>query len=99
MSRAITKEEARETFLEQIKTIVDYWSELEQPKSVKDRCDGVAFSILAMIDGCSVGIPALDISISPHPDDKQYHIDNGENWYEDGMVINDDCLLHEIMHR
>ena len=96
MSRAYTKEEAREFLLEQIRDIADYWSKAEN-SSVKDKCDWVAFSILNIFDGCSGGFGcAIDLSLSPHPDDKQYLIDEDENYFESGMVINDDCMLHEL---
>lgn len=99
MSRAHTKEEARELLLDQIREICDYWSKVESA-SIKDKCDGVAFSILNVFDGCSGGFGcALDISLSPHPDDKQYLIDEDENYFEYGMVINDDCMLHEFFYK
>jgi hypothetical protein len=39
----------------------------------------------------------MDISLSPHPDDKEYHKSLHEDWYEDGMIINDcDYELHHM---
>jgi len=91
--RAKTAEEVRNIFLTHIKDLVRYWSELPN-KSDYERCDGVAFSILSMIDGCGVVLPAMDIHLHPHPDDKEYHKSQGEDWYENGMWIND-TMLHE----
>lgn len=96
MSRAKTTEEARLNFLDQIRGLTDYWANLSGDHDAKYRCEGVAFSMLSLIDGCS-GMPAMDISLAPHEDDKQFHIDNDENWYEPGMVIND-CMLHDLWH-
>lgn len=60
-------------------------------------CDGVVFSILNIIDGMSGGFPcAIDLAMSPHPDDKDYYIGNEEQWIEQGQVINDDVMLHEL---
>jgi hypothetical protein len=52
---------------------------------------------LAMFDGCSMGIPALNITPSPAPEDKEFHRSEGENWW-DPVVINDDSSLHEELH-
>lgn len=90
-----TKEESREMVLSNIRGIVSYWDNLEGRSSQTDRLEGVAFSMLTMIDGCS-NLPAMDITIRPHEDDKQYSINNGERWFKDGTVINDDCHLHDI---
>lgn len=96
MSKAKTVEEVRETFLDQIRFLAHYWAR-QKPNSSREACDGLAFSILNIFDGTS-GLPAFDIIVRPHPDDKQYHIENGEDYYEDGMMIND-CHLHEMYYR
>lgn len=92
MSREYTAEEAREHLLDSVRSIVDYWT-VAPNQTDRERCEGVAFSILTLLDGCS-DAPAFDLSVSPHPDDKQFHVDNGENYYADGMVINE-TMLHE----
>lgn len=95
--RAYTPEEVRAMVLSHIRELSRYWATLPEPKTVRERCDGLAFSILVMFDGGSLGLPALNVSLSPHPDDEAYHKDHGENWFEDGMVIND-CQLHELFY-
>lgn len=92
MSKAKTVEEVRTEFLEQVKVISGYWANLPD-KTDKERCEGVAFSILNIIDGSSC-LPAFDLLVSPHEDDKQFHIDEGEDYYEPKMMIND-CMLHD----
>lgn len=65
-------------------------------------CEGVAFSILGLLDGVSVGIPGFALVPSPHPDDMQYHKDNGENWYPSEEVtkdIREDVMLHEEFYK
>ena len=93
--RAYTKEEVRELFLAIIQDNARYWAELPG-LTPQERCDGVAFSILAAIDGSVVGFPAVDLVLSPHQDDENDAMENGANWFKQGMVINDDCMLHEI---
>ena len=93
MSRAKTAEEVRKELLESIRVLVGYWSRQNMPEL--EKIEGVAFSILNIIDGTSRGLPSIDLTLRPHPDDKQYAIDNGDDYYEDGMVINADCYLHD----
>lgn len=93
MSRAKTADEVREEFLYQVKVISNYWASIPG-KTDKERCKGVAFSILNILDGTS-SLPAFDLLVSPNEDDKQFNIDEGENYYEPKMMIND-CMLHEL---
>ena len=96
-SRVKTVEEARKAFLTQAHIIADYWAKLPD-LTPQRRCDGVVFSMLNIFDGTDASLPAMDISLRPHPDDKEYSKEEERNWYEDGMVINDDCHLHELYY-
>lgn len=96
MSRELTPEEVRNQFLEHVRNVVDYWASLDN-QTAKERCEGVAFSMLNIFDG-STSLPAFDIVVKPHPDDKQYCIDNDEDYMPDGVVIND-CTLHELFYK
>lgn len=94
MARAKTADEARDEFLDSVRNIAKYWA--EQPnQSPQERCDGVAFSILSMIDGSTLAMPPIDLRLSPHVDDRAYCESQGENWFEPGQVINE-CALHEL---
>tara|TARA_R110000868_G_scaffold162439_1_gene393707 strand:+ start:40912 stop:41217 length:306 start_codon:yes stop_codon:yes gene_type:complete len=92
MSKAKSVEEVRKEFLYQVSAISSYWASLPNKTEI-ERCEGVAFSILNILDGCS-SLPAFDLLVSPHEDDKQFNIDEGEDYYEDKMMINN-CMLHE----
>lgn len=96
--RAYTADEIREMFLERVRSIADFWANESKAKTNKERCDGVAFSILNLLDGTTVGFPACDVLVSPHPDDKAYRKERGENWFEPGTMFND-TLLHELYYR
>jgi len=81
MNEKITVDEADEVkqdFMNSVRNIALYWSELPN-KTPKERCEGVAFSILNIFDGTSGDMPMLDIVAN---------IDGAET------VIND-CMLHE----
>lgn len=98
MSRAKTKQEVVEEFLNHVKGMVNYWENEERRPTSRDKLEGLAFSFLVMLDGGSVGMPAFDLIPSPHPSDKEYHQEQGENWYEP-EVINDNVQLHELYSR
>lgn len=92
-ARAKTAEEVRHEFIDLIRAYSKYWSELSN-KTPQERCDGLAFSILNIFDG-TTWLPAMNIHLSPHPDDADYCKEIKESWYEPDMVIND-CMLHEL---
>jgi hypothetical protein len=95
--RAKTKEELREEFMDKVRLTVQYWQR-ETRSSKDDAISGVAFSILNIFDGTAMGICGFDIVARPHPDDKEFHKSEGENWTKDGTVINDDAALHEMFY-
>lgn len=75
--RAFTPEEIRDKFLDYVHSMADYWAEValeHERDTVRERCDGLAFSILAMIDGSNVGLPSFDVVTRPHEDDKAFAI-------------------------
>lgn len=94
--RAKTAEEVREEFLQQVRAYAHYWATLPD-QTPQDRCDGMAFSILNILDGNTM-LPAFNLTVAPHPEDKEYHIAQGDNWYEPDMLIND-CMLHEFYYK
>ena len=94
--RAKTAEEVREEFVSHVRMLARYWANVSG-QTVEEKCEGVAFSILVTIDGGSAELPAFDMIPAPHEDDKQYYIDNDENWYE--KVVVNDCQLHEMFHQ
>ena len=96
MSRAKTKQEVADDFLNNIDRIVDYWSNVKNQTN-KEKCDGVAFSILVLIDGGN-SMPSIDLTIQPHKDDKKYHIENNENYYEPNMIFNE-MELHSYYYK
>lgn len=76
-----------------------YWATVagtDGPKTVQERLDGLAFSILVAMDGCTE-LPAFKIIPLPHPSDRQYCEDGGENWWPDDLDIGGS--LHDEWHR
>jgi hypothetical protein len=103
--RALTKDECLDRFLDCVRANVEYWADparethLGRPQSVKERMEGLAFSILNLIDGMSGGHPAILLKMDPHPLDKAYLRRAGENWTPAGIVINDESMLHELFYK
>jgi hypothetical protein len=99
--RAYTKQEVRLMLIDHFKELAKHWaiSSIKEKKyTIQDRLDGLLHSILSTLDGESLELPAIDLVLSPHEDDKQFHIQEGENYFEPGMVINDDICLHEMLY-
>jgi hypothetical protein len=97
--RAVTPEELRVHFLDTCRALAGYWaSDAVKNATCHERLSGLVHSILCIFDGVNGGLPAFDIVAQPHPDDKEYHRSEGENWIEPGTVIND-CMLHELLYR
>lgn len=93
MSREFTKEEVRDQVLKHVKTMVAYWSAIDLPPA--DKCDGIAFSILTMIDGVA-SVPPLSLWVDTSEEWQQECKENGEDYYPLKVCINDDVMLHEL---
>lgn len=101
MGREKTVDEIRQEFLEHIGVIIHYWETLPDT-TVHERLSGLVFSILSTLDGCSGGMPGFIVAPSPHPDDKEYNIAEGENYYPQNHEsdVKGDIAggLHELLH-
>jgi hypothetical protein len=99
MSRPYTKEECREIFMRQVRTMVTYWQN-EARVDRNEAIEGMAHSILCMIDGVSCALPAFKLIPYPHPTDKEYATENLENyWPNDIDICDGGNYLHHQLHR
>lgn len=94
--RPDTADEVRNMILAHLAGISCYWADLPG-LSPKDRCDGVVFSALVMLDWCSAVIPGIVLKLMPAEADRTDSEEMGQNWFERGMEIDD--MLHEDFHR
>ena len=105
MSRELTTDEVRDRFLDHVRGLIEYWStvELNGDDSVEHRVSGVVHSLLVTLDGGSLGLPGFIVAPCPHQSDKQYYIDEGENWYPENheSQVNADIggYLHELLYK
>lgn len=84
--RALTAEEARERVLEAIRARIDHFG-TQDDRPLKSRLEGLAHSILAVLDGEADGIPAFRIVCAPTGTDAAYHRERGEKWFSLGEDI------------
>ncbi len=106
----MTKQEMREEFLAHLHGLAHHWATYDVSRAdlremiAKEggeahwRCNGLLHSILCMLDGGS-DLPAFDIYPSPHPSDQVYLKENGRNWWDPDVSLNDDVHLHSMFHQ
>lgn len=95
-------DEMRKLFLDHLHHLVAYWageegSNVPPTQGATERLDGLAFSILSALDGCSLAVPGYALVPLSDPEDMEFHRQNDENWYPEGTDIGG--ALHEQWHR
>lgn len=94
--RAFTAEEVEKQFLTTVANYVEYWATLPN-KTDREKVEGLAFSMLVILDGGSATLPGFAVTPTPHESDKDYHIERGENYFPTDVDIAGS--LHEVIHR
>lgn len=75
MSESKSKEEMLDAFTSQVQMIAEHWA-TRGGLSDKEKCEGVAFSIMNIFDGTCGGFPcAIDLVLRPHPDERGVSIE------------------------
>jgi hypothetical protein len=100
-SRELTREEVQDLFLRQIAAYIDFWLDEARAPTMRDKMQGLVFSILVILDGGSP-LPGFLVAPSPHESDRAYAIENGKNWFPpDAQEVSCDIAgnLHEIWCR
>lgn len=97
MSKEKTEDEVRDEFIAHVRMLVDYWSNVKE-RDCKGKLDGLAFSILAAIDGESADVPGYILAPLTHEDDKQFHIDNRTDYYPENDYSNIKCDISGDLH-
>lgn len=94
--RVLKHEEAKQRFIKQLVGIAKEWHRYKD-KTEWEKMEGTIFSILCMIDGCTVGEPSFDLSACQDEDDILYLRDHGQDWYPIDEPFNDGSM-HEMFH-
>lgn len=87
--REMTTEEVQNRFLDHIWTVLEYWLHEQRQPDMRGKMQGLAFSILAALDGVSGGLPGFIVAPLPHEDDKEYLRSQGKNWFPENHTIED----------
>lgn len=104
MSREYKTEEIREQFLDHIRGMVNYWDNVSK-ETTKEKLSGLAFSILVALDGEAGDLPGFIVAPLPNPNDKQYLINEDEDYYPENHELEDKIkgdisgCLHEMFYR
>jgi hypothetical protein len=99
--REYTPEEVKQHFLDHIWEMIEYWDKLKPrtgARSQRERLEGLAFSLLVTLDGCSGGMPGFIVAPSTHESDKEYHKEQGENWYPQNNDAKVNCDIGGTLH-
>ena len=95
-----TEDEIREKFLRLVHSYIHYWHKIPDA-SCLEKLEGLAFSILVILDG-GTSLPGFIVAPAPHPDDKKYCQKNGMRWYPQNHKSEIKCdiagSLHEMFH-
>ena len=86
MEQEYSTDEVMEQLIGHIYDLVEYWNKVPQ-QDTKEKLAGLAFSILSTLDGSSLALPCFIVAPDPHPEDKQYHQSQGENWYPENNEL------------
>lgn len=99
MPEQYTLEECRQRFLEHVWHMIDFWDK-EGRGDTHHKLEGLAFSILAAIDGSACAVPGFVLAPAPHPLDKLYNIKHGQKYYPKAPTVECDIAgeLHELFH-
>lgn len=97
--RELTEEEVRDNFLDHVRNMVFYWqNQQKQGYPINDCIEGVAFSLLVAIDGgTSLGCSFI-LAPMPHEENKEYNIENGENYYPENHNSDVKCDIGGSLH-
>jgi hypothetical protein len=101
--RQYTVDEVREIFIRQIWTELEWWEKESRAPSLREKLEGLAFSMLVTLDGESA-CPGFHVVPCVAPEDKDYYISQGENWYpelpkeEAAKMCDIGGSLHEVFH-
>ena len=94
--RAYTAEEGRDIILKTIANYVDYWDNVTRRQTSREKLEGLAFSIMVILDGGAGMLPGFIVRPNPCESDKDWNIKHGQNYWDSETDIAG--CLHEHIH-
>ena len=99
-----TCDEVRDEFLSHVRSLCAYWENADE-RTLREKLDGLAFSILSAIDGSAASLPAFILAPCPHEDDKEFLESQGKDHYPENHKVEEliKCdiggSLHELFYQ
>jgi hypothetical protein len=87
--RQMTREECRDAFLDQAWRILECWESNEREPSARGKLEGLVHSLFALIDGRVGYFPGFRLAPQPHPDDRQFNKEQGQDWWPSASKATD----------
>ncbi len=81
MPREYTQEEIRTQVIDHVWSMIEYWHREDRAMTDRDKLEGLAHSILVMLDGGAMALPKFIVAPDPHPADREYHESRGEDYF------------------
>lgn len=94
-SRAWTSQEVCQQLVDTTQDIALRWAG-HTDHTIQARCEGVAFSLLALLDGVNAAFPGFTLIPRPHPTDRADCVDHGQNYYVAEPINEHDVQLHDL---
>lgn len=102
MCHEMTVEEIRRQFIEMVLADIDYWDRQAKVDTQRERLEGLACSLLVILDGDSAGLPAFVVAPDPHPSDRAYSQETDQDWFPEVGAARPACdiagRLHELLY-
>jgi hypothetical protein len=98
MSREITTEECRVQFVNHMIGLIKHFDD-GRILSIRDM-ETMVHSFLVTLDGGAMGLPAFQVIPYPHESDKDYCIEQGENYFPQSQPMSTDISggLHDLFN-
>ena len=93
MTSEMTYEQVREAFVNGVSFWIDYWLDEDKTPETKDKLEGLASSIMCMLDGHTVTFPAFIVAPLPSEADKKFSIELKNDWYPKNCSDNIKCNI------
>lgn len=94
-AKKLTRKQIIDRFLAHINGVAEYAEKESRWQTPREKIRGAIFSVLAAIDGSAVALPSFTLCPAPHPDDRDYNKERGEDYYpEESEHINIAGELH-----
>ncbi len=101
--KELTTDEIRELFLRKVWTLIQYWnSEQVREQGVESKMQGLAFSILATLDGSDIDLPGFIVAPMGCAENIDFSKEQGQDWFPvnkaDSVIGDIGGSLHEQFH-